>query len=150
MEKNTYLLLFFAILAGGVIPLQSALNSKLGSNLEHPIQASVVSFGVGFIFIFTIALFFANKMPSMIQVTSLPWYYYLGGMLGVVFVTTVILLVPEIGTANMLAGAIVGQLIVSAVFDHFALFGLPKTPLTLQRSIGIILLIVGVFLVAKK
>ena len=71
-------------------------------------------------------------------------------MLGVVFVTTVILLVPEIGTANMLAGAIVGQLIVSAVFDHFALFGLPKTPLTLQRSIGIILLIVGVFLVAKK
>jgi transporter family-2 protein len=150
MEKTLIFLVFISIIVGGLLPIQGAFNAHLGKNLNHPLQASVISFGVGFIFLSILSLIISKQLFPINSLNTIPWYYFTGGLIGAVFVTTVLLLVPKIGTANVLAGAIVGQLIVSAVMDHYGIFGVPKTTISIERVIGIALLIIGVYLVAKE
>ncbi|TDM27676.1 hypothetical protein ETH98_10580 [Macrococcoides caseolyticum] len=47
----------FALAAGIVVPIQTAVNSRLRSYVLSPFVASFVSFSVGTIFLFFITLF---------------------------------------------------------------------------------------------
>ena len=49
----------------------------------------------------------------------------------------------------MLAGAIVGQLIISSVIDHFGWFNVPVSPITWTRVAGIFFLLIGIYLTQK-
>jgi len=57
-------------------------------------------------------------------------------------------LMPRIGIANMLAAAILGQLVMSVIFDHFGLAGI-KIEINPSRVIGIILLLAGVYFLQR-
>lgn len=146
--RNLILLLIAAI-AGGIIPFQGSINAQLGQLMKHPLQASLISFTGGVLTLLIVLLILRPELPSRHLLTSIPWYMYLGGVIGAVFVTTVLLLVPQIGITNMLAAAIVGQLVISAVIDHFGILDVPVHPVSLARVGGILLLIGGLILIQK-
>ena len=149
MTKHTIWLLT-AILVGGLVPLQSSINTSLAAFLKHPLQATLINFMVGAIACAVVVFFVLGKrFPDTAVIQNIPWFLFLGGVLGVAFVTTVVVLTPRIGITNMLAGALAGQLIVSVIFDHFGLFGLQVHPVSPQRIIGIVLLITGIYLTNK-
>ena len=50
-----------------------------------------------------------------------------------VYILIAILLLPRLGTATVIAAIVVGQMLASATFDHFALLGLTRHPLTPAR-----------------
>jgi len=143
------LFVLFALCAGGLLPIQGAINAHLGKNLNHPLQATFISFFGALIAIVFFLIIFRPEIPSISALKSTPAINYTGGIYGVVFVTAVLMLTPKIGIANTLVAAVVGQLIVSVTLDHFGLLGLVKHPASLTRILGCVGLIVSLLLVQK-
>lgn len=144
-----YLFVLLAVLVGGLVPLQGAINSRLGTITGQPLLATAVSFTSG-LFAISLALLLASGgWPKWTASEPVPFFLLLGGLPGVVFVLTTLWLAPKIGIAVALSGLIVGQLSMSLAFDQFGWFGLPVKEITMQRLLGVGLLIAGTFLIVQ-
>jgi bacterial/archaeal transporter family-2 protein len=139
------LLLGIGVGAGASIALQSITNAALSRRTGNFGSILIVTL-VGIAFITLLILLF----PSEAKFNDLPrpneWYLYLGGFFGILIVLAPIVLVPRIGTTATLSAIVVGQLVTALVIDHFALFGMPRIEITIARVIGLVLLLVGAFL----
>ncbi|MEZ5944285.1 MAG: DMT family transporter [Planctomycetaceae bacterium] len=144
---KTALLMLVAALAACVIPVQSVVNGRLGVLTDNRLLAAFISFVGGTLILGLLMVTTSKGIPSLPAGTSIPWYLCTGGLLGAVFVTAVLSLVPQIGTAKVLAAAIVGQLIMSLIVDHFGLLNVPKDPVTLKKIFGCLLLVLGTVLI---
>ena len=60
----------------------------------------------------------------------MPWWGWLGGLCGATYVTSVFLLIPEIGVAPTIALTVAGQQIASVFVDRHGLLRLPRRPIT--------------------
>lgn len=138
------------ILAGIAMAVQSGINSQLRLAIQHPLMASLISFLVGTIALVLLMLFSRNALPELYQYSSVRWYYYAGGLLGAFVVTVTLLSVSKIGASNMFVLIIAGQLVTAVVIDHFGLLGIKQSAVSLQKLLGILLLVVGALLVNRK
>ena len=80
----------------------------------------------------------------------MPWWALVGGLLGAVYVFVALEAVRTLGASGLTAVVITGQLAMSVVIDRLGLLGVAKTPITVHRVLGIVLLIAGVALVVRK
>ena len=110
-------------------------------------RLSLFSGAIIFLLILLIAL--NPPLPSVSQLKSTPAFYYTGGIYGVIFVTTILMLAPRIGIANTLVATIIGQLIISVILDHFGVFGLLRHPINGFRLLGCAGLMVSLYLIQK-
>ena len=74
---------------------------------------------------------------------KIPWYYYLGGLIGVIITYGVVMSIAKLGAAVATTSIIVGQVLTACILDNFGLFGLEKTPFTWLKFLGIALLAIG-------
>jgi len=144
-----YILVLAALVIGGFLSIQGSINAHLSSFLKHPLQASLTNFLVGTVILILLNVILKTSMPSFAEMKAVPWYLFLGGVIGAMFVTSVVLLIPRIGVTTMLAASIAGQLIVAAVIDHFGFFNVAVHPISLSRVAGIIMLILGILLIQR-
>jgi len=135
--------LIMAIISGFCLPLQGALGARLGVSLASPMYASLVSYAGGLITCILFVLFFRMPTPTLKAIVSVDWYLFLPGFLGAIFVSSMMFLIPKIGVANVLMGALVGQMLMSAALDHFGAFGNPEIHISPVRFIGILMLVAG-------
>jgi transporter family-2 protein len=75
------------------------------------------------------------------------WHYVAGGLIGAAVVGVTTVAVRTLGTRAMIACLLTGQLAMAAIIDQFGLLGVTQQPLTLARSVGLVLLAAGVALV---
>lgn len=80
---------------------------------------------------------------------TVPWYAYLGGVLGVVIVSGVTYLVGKVGVTSSMTLVISMQLIVAVLIDHLGLFGAETRPVGALKILGVVLLIAGTRLVLR-
>ena len=146
MERQTALVL--TIVIGGLLALQAPINGRLGVNIGG-VQAAVVSFAIGTV-VLVFAAFFVKGGLTTVGDFSLPWYYLAGGVLGAIYVTTVLFTVRTLGAGGLAAATITGQLGASMLVDQFGLLGLERQPITVARVAGVGLLFAGTFLVINK
>ncbi len=136
------------IVAGGLIAIQSVLNSSLGQRIGNLGTVLVLTF-ISAILLIVLIFFF----PSTSSFRNLPgiseWYLYIGGFLGVAILAAPIYLVPRIGTTSTLIAIVFGQLLIALVIDHFGLLASPKIEINLMRGIGVLLVAVGAYLVGR-
>jgi len=142
-------LLLAAVVCGFALPIQGAMSSKLAQSLDHPMQSTLISYLGGLLACCLILLFLSPPLPTLKKIAEIDSYLYLGGILGTIFVTSMLVLMPRIGVANMLAAALVGQLIMSALLDHLGSFGNPIIKLSPSRIFGIALLFFGLYFVQR-
>jgi transporter family-2 protein len=83
------------------------------------------------------------------EVRSVPWWAFLGGLIGVLYVGGALLAVPTLGAGGVTATTIAGQLTLSLVADRFGWFGLDQRDLDVWRIVGVLLLAGGTFLVVR-
>ncbi|MFT5709016.1 MAG: transporter family-2 protein [Oceanospirillaceae bacterium] len=143
-----WLLVFLAVGAGAMLPIQGTLNARLGAVMLHPMQATLVSYIGGTIACIIVLAMAQASIPDYKRLASIDWYLYLGGFLGVIFVSGMLYIMPRIGVANMLAAAILGQLVMSLVFDHFGLAGI-TVEINSNRIFGVVLLLAGVYFLQR-
>ena len=139
-----------AFLAGTSIPLQSAVNSRLGQQLGGPLYAAFFSFLGGLLLVIAVTAASGLGLPHQGSFAGLKWYHFTGGFYGVLIVTSVVMAAPVIGIANTLVMIVAGQLLMSVVFDNFGWFGLPEIDLSPARIAGVILIIAGAGLVQMR
>lgn len=147
--KSQLIYLLFAILVGAVLPLQAGLNIQLGKSVQQPIFAAFASFAVGTIALFLYLLILKFDFGAVMQVKTVSPWVWIAGVLGAFYVAGVILLAPKLGTALTFSLIVAGQMIISIIFDHYGLLGLPQKSINWQRLIGVIFLIVGVLFIRK-
>lgn len=138
------------VFAGIAITIQSGVNSQLRAAIQHPLLAAFISFVVGTLALFILLIFSKDAIPQMSQYSTINWYKYTGGLLGAFVVTVTLLSVTQIGAGNMFVLIVAGQLVTAVLMDHFGVLGMKHNPVTLQKFLGICLLIGGAWLVNKK
>ena len=137
------------LLIGTLLAIQGSINTQLTTFLKHPLQGALVNFLVGFMCLVGLNFIFRTQVPDWGQVKVAPWYLFAGGLLGAVFVSSVIFFIPKIGVTTVLAASIAGQLIAASIIDHFGFFGLAVHSISAGRIAGILLLIGGIFLIQR-
>lgn len=145
-----YLLMFAALVAGSTMPLQSAVNSRLSQYLNGPLYAAFISFAGGLVLLAAMILSSGSGLPSPERFAGIKWFYYTGGIYGVMVITSVIFASPVIGIGSTLVMIVTGQLLMSVVFDSFGWFGMPLIALSPARIAGVIMIIAGVALVQTR
>ncbi|MEO1535101.1 MAG: DMT family transporter [Planctomycetota bacterium] len=149
MSTQQLLLVAVAVATGMIIPLQPGINAEMRLHTQSAFTASLISF-IGGTLVLALAVvcvrvFVRDDLPGFgAVVKSAPWWSYLGGLVGALFVTVAVVLAPRLGAAILVAGIVTGQLIGSVVIDHFGMVGFPKVQVTWPRVVGAALLIAGV------
>jgi bacterial/archaeal transporter family-2 protein len=135
--------------AGGLIALQAPINSTLGRSVGT-FQAAFVSFAIGTVALALIAMLAKGGMAQVGEARHLAWYYLGGGLLGAVYVTSVLVTVRALGAGGVTAATIAGQLTLSVVVDHFGWLGVDRSPISATKVAGVALLAAGVFLIVRE
>lgn len=145
-----YIIVLVLIGMGGLVSFQGIINSRLSNLLGHPIQASFVSFCVGSLILFVLNLIFRVPLPSFQTIVRIPLNLWIGGALGVIYVTSAILFIPIVGTTTFLSAVIAGQLIMSLFIDHYGILNNPIHNINFLRVLGVFCLLLGVYLIKKS
>ena len=134
--------------AGGLIALQAPINSTLGRNVGT-FQGAFVSFAVGTVALAVIASVARGGLGQIAEARNVPWYYLTGGLLGAVYVSSVLVTVRSLGAGGVTAATIAGQLTLSVTVDHFGWLGVERQPITASKLAGLALLAAGTWLVIR-
>ncbi|MBI6605391.1 MULTISPECIES: DMT family transporter [Pseudomonas] len=140
-------LIVLAVIAGAVVPFQSAINANLGRGLGHPLWATLASLLVSIVVLLPVMLALRLPLPSLAFITQAPLWMWAGGAFGVCFISLALMLLPKLGASGFVALALAGQMLASLMLDHFGLFGLAERQLTTPRVVGALLLMGGVALI---
>ncbi len=134
-------------LTGGLIAMQPAVNSGLGRATGN-IAAALISFAIGTLLLAVIVAL-AGQAGGIGEVTGVPWYLLLGGVLGAAYVFSALVTVSSIGAGGVAAATITGQLTFSIILDRIGFLGLDETPISPDRILGVALLLAGTFLIVR-
>jgi transporter family-2 protein len=138
------------MIATGIgIPVMAALSGTLGAKYGSTAFAASLLFLVA-LSISVVFLFAVEGGLRPFPKTSLPFYYYLGGVFVAFYVLSVTWVAPQFGVGNAVAFVLLGQLISMAAIDQFGLLGATTHIITFQRSIGLFLMAIGVFLSVRR
>ena len=143
-------LLLFALLVGLVLPLQAGINSQLRTHIGHPLWAALISFSVGTGMLAVVLAVTRAGWPVVGWVGRVPWLQWTGGVLGATFVTSAVVLAPRLGAATLVAAVVAGQMIGSLLIDHYGIVGYPQHSVSVERVIGVALVMAGVALIQYR
>ena len=144
-----YIFMFLPMLVGMGVIIQTGANTQLKQYVGSPFLAALASFATGTICVFIVNLFASSdfKQFGWQQIQHTSWWMWTGGALGAMFITSAIVIAPKVGPTQFFGLVIASQLIFSVVVDHFGWLGFAQQSVNLQKIIGILLLVVGGFLI---
>lgn len=147
---------FVAAALAGLAAFQGPINAQLASRTGVA-AANVLSNVVG-----TAALLvlMAAMEPGAFRLAywrdrlsdgALPWPLWMGGLLGSLYMITMVMVVPRLGTAGWILTALAGQLAASIAIDMSGWFGLARHTVSWQQVVGLVLVFLGaaVFLLPR-
>ena len=141
--------IIITIIAGSLIPIQPLVNAKFASQTDLPVLAAIVNFAGGLLILLMVFGLFGMRLPELSKVAQVPWYGYLGGLLGACFVLTGIFVVPKVGATVYIAALLTGQMIMSLAVDHYGVLDAPTLAISWQRISGVLLIGLGLALVFR-
>lgn len=148
MTNFTYLLM--PVAAGVLLSSQIAIEIKTKTIFGHFLPASVLAFGVAFIVCLVWSFYIGiNPFPSNQQMTEMKWYYYLGGIIRVLYLMLVVNASLKYGNGLTCSVVVVAQLVASIIIEHFGFFDMPIIKINPQRVVGAMFLVLGVYFVGK-
>lgn len=127
-----------AILAGVLVSLSRQINGRLALSTSA-MESSFWNHIVGLVFITIVALLVGGLFAGEPQ--NAPWWAYLGGTIGVIFIAAGSWLIARIGATQTALLIIAGQMISGVVLD--IIMGAPGD--VLARSLGVALILAGMW-----
>lgn len=143
-----YLLIAFT--AGAVLPIQAAINGQLARTLGGPIWAAAFT-SLSVVAILVVFNMVSGKaLPRVDGLAAIPWWAWLSGLCGAIFLTGTTFAVSRLGAANLVALVMAGQIVTAMALDKFGLLGLAAQPLSGQRLLAAGLMVAGAALISVK
>lgn len=130
-----------AVISGVLIAVMISMNGQL-SSVYGNIHAAVLVHLIGLLSVSVILLF--KRSGKKLQKKSLPWYMWLGGVVG--FFTTVsnITTLPVLGVTLTLGFGLLGQCLVSLLVDGFGWLGVKRHSFSKTKLAGLAVICAGV------
>ena len=144
------MLLLVALAVGGLIPIQTAANSRLRASVGNkPVMPALISFSSALFFaVVATTVLRGNPVPQFSA--DVPWWGWLGGVMGVCFVLGNILLFPRLGALETVVLPILGQVVMGLLVDRFGLLGAPAMPVSWMRVLGAAVVFAGIVVVLRS
>lgn len=146
---SNYFFLFLALTVGMAGTAQAAINNKLNEYIPNPLIVALVSFVVGGVALFIYILASGAQLSSIWTAKNVPVIAWTGGILGAYFVACTVILIPRLGVALTFSLIIAGQMVLTLIIDHFALFGVEQRSASLARIGGVAMIVAGVVLIRR-
>ena len=140
--KSLFYVLAFS--AGVALSLVGAMYASLGETIGK-LESSLYNFAVGTIILGVALLFFGKGKLSYTK--EAPKWQLTGGLLGLIYLTILVVGIPLIGVGMAMSSVVVGQLIMSMVIEHNGWLGSPKVTVRKEKIIAVALMIVSLFLI---
>lgn len=146
MTRLLYALLPFV--GGAMIAAQAPVNARLRVALGSQFGSAVISFTIGLVLLLG-AMAVTGQGGALAAVGSGPWWAYLGGLFGAVFVVATLVASPQIGVTVTFVAAIAGQIILSSLVDRYGWFGVTPIDLSWQRVAALVLILIALVLLLR-
>lgn len=141
MRYTAYIL---ALLSGILISFQGAIYGQLGLRIGQ-LETSLYNFIVGSILLALFWLFFGKGKMS--EVARAPKWTLLGGGLGVIYLTFLVISVPYVGVGISMVALIIGQLGMSMVIEHFGWLGSNQLRINKEKLVAIGCMVIALILI---
>lgn len=140
---------FLPVIAGMTVALQVLVNNRLQQAtgqlwtifVSHIGGAILALAAIGFL---NVSL---GKHTPISSFQNAPLWSMTGGFFGFAMVCCVLTSVRHLSLATVISLVIVGELLLSAVIDHYGAFGLRQVSFNGERIFGIALLCLGAYLI---
>jgi len=137
-----------AVLSGCLSAVVGAILASLGQVIGSAIQATTVLFAIAT----AVIIVFCCINGSVIKVrkaftTNAPWWIWMGGILGAIIVYGNAWLIPMIGVSVFMMALLIGQLLLSLLMERNGWLGAPKKHISWIQYVGILIMLMGVFLI---
>ena len=142
----TFLLI---LLTGSGLTFQAAINSRLREYAGGAVLATLIQFTIGLILLLALA-FGSNAFSGAARLKTAPLWVFLGGALGVAYVSSAMIAVPRIGSSMLLITAVTGQMLASLAIDHNGWFGVAPVPMSAKRVAGAVLLAAALWCLKRQ
>lgn len=130
---------------GGIlIPIMAALSGGLGRTLDNPWMAAAIVSGGGFALVLAFALLTGSTNVSWAALQQAKPLQLLAGAGFAFYLLSITWVGPRFGIGNAVMFVLAGQIISSAIIDHFGLFGAPHKPIDLLRAAGLVIMATGI------
>lgn len=133
-----------AVVAGALLPVQAAMNARAAGSLGSSAGASLFNFLIGLAVLTAVCVVGRVPIPDGAAVRAMPWWAWVGGVIGAGFVGSALYLSPRLGVVVFLAAITLGQLAASVLIDQFGWLGMPVRAMTPGRWAGVGLVLAGV------
>jgi transporter family-2 protein len=146
MDRTVALVVASAI--GGVLAAQAPLNSTLARSVGG-VQASVVALGISFAAPAALCAV-SGGFSGLARLGDAPLHVAVGGgLIGALYVGSIVWTVRALGAGGLTAATIAGQLALAVVIDHYGWLGVARSPITASKVLGIALLALGTWFVVR-
>ena len=138
-----------AVLLGALVSVQPLMNAVLARALGSAYGAAAISIAVAFLGAVAMLAVTGRGDTSRAALASVPWWIYLAGLVGTVFVAGGVVIAPVTGALLFFACVVFGQLVGAMLADHVGAFGVAVRPISALRLLGLALVLAGAVLVQR-
>ena len=143
MSDFSGLAITLAVLAGSAVGIQRAINGQINSFSKKSFATSQLNFITGTAFLLLLLLLrFAFTDHSIMNFTLGPWWVFLGGSIGVIYIAFTALAVQHLGVLEFTLFSVSGMLVGSLLLD--LLLPIQGTQISPYLIAGIFLTYLGV------
>jgi transporter family-2 protein len=143
---STVFLIGIAIMGGVAIALQGQFMGLLERALGTVTGVFITYAGGGLMIALILIVFRGSNLKNW---QGVPWYAFSSGILGLIIVGSIGYVVPRLGVAKGFTLIVASQFLIASLIDHFGFFGAVARPMEMTRSLGLCLMLLGVWLVVK-
>jgi len=144
--ETIFVIILIGITGGIAVGLQSPMASMLTQKLGFFESAFIVHIGGAVIALTPLLIYGGGKLS---QWRSVPWYVLGAGVFGLVVIAAISYTIPRVGVAAAITTVVAGQILAGALIDHFGLLEVYTRPMDLTRTIGLAVVLFGVWLTVK-
>jgi transporter family-2 protein len=141
-----WLVILIGLIGGVAVGIQSPIAGAMGQKVGGTASSFIIHLSG---MIFSGILLFLSGGEKIREWRTLPWYMLGAGIFGLILYQTISVTLPRLGSTMMITLIIIGQLLVGVIIDHFGLLGVATRHMDVSRAIGIIVLFIGGYLIAK-
>jgi bacterial/archaeal transporter family-2 protein len=147
---NFWLLILLAALGGFAVTLQGQLMGTLTERLGT-LESVLITYGGGGLAmgLFMLVLKLMGRGDNLAAWRTVPLYTLAPGLLGLLIVGTIGFAASRLGVVMAFTIMLASQFLLAGLVDHFGLLGAPMRPLDMMRVAGVLIALVGVWLVVK-
>lgn len=137
----------FAVISGAAMSIQGVMNTRLGDKIGV-YESNMYVQGTAFVLsLIAMMMFGKGSLSGIGEVNRL---YLFGGVLGIVITLTVMKSVGSLSPTVAISTILTAQLVTAALIDAFGIMESEKIPFGWMKYLGIVLMLVGVFLIKYR